>query len=84
MIAVISYPPLGPIHLGPIQLSVHGLFIALGIFAGAWLASRHLARAGGDVDKYQSVVSWALVGALLGAATSPPRPPCWTAPAGQR
>ena len=67
MIAVISYPPLGPIHLGPIHLSVHGLFIALGVFAGAWLASRHLARAGGDVDRYQSVLSWALVGALLGA-----------------
>ena len=67
MIAVISYPPLGPIHLGPIHLSVHGLFIALGVLAGAWLASRHLARAGGDVDRYQSVLSWALVGALLGA-----------------
>jgi prolipoprotein diacylglyceryl transferase len=67
MIAVISYPPLGPIHLGPIPLSVHGLFITLGIIAGAWLASRHLARAGGDVDKYQSVVSWAVGGALLGA-----------------
>ena len=67
MIAVISYPPLGPIHLGPIHLSVHGLFIALAIFAGAWLASRHLAQAGGDVDRYQSVLSWALIGALIGA-----------------
>ena len=67
MLAVISYPPLAPIQLGPFHLSVHGLFIALGIFAGAWLASRHLARAGSDVDKYQSVVSWAVVGALLGA-----------------
>ena len=67
MIAVISYPPLGPIHLGPIHLSLHGLFIAVGVLAGAWLASRHLARAGGDVDQYQSVLSWALVGALLGA-----------------
>jgi prolipoprotein diacylglyceryl transferase len=67
MIAVISYPPLGPIHLGPIPLSVHGLFITLGLIAGAWLASRHLARAGRDVEKYQSVVSWAVGGALLGA-----------------
>jgi prolipoprotein diacylglyceryltransferase len=67
MIALISYPPLSPIHLGPIQLSIHGLFIALAIFAGAWLASQHLARAGGDGDKYQSVLSWALIGALIGA-----------------
>jgi prolipoprotein diacylglyceryltransferase len=67
MIAVISYPPLAPIHLGPFHLSVHGVFIAIGFIAGAWLASRHLARAGGDVAKYQSILSWALVGALVGA-----------------
>jgi prolipoprotein diacylglyceryl transferase len=67
MIAVISYPPIGPIHLSPIHLSVHGLFIALGILAGAWMASQYLARAGGDVEKYQAVLSWALVGAVIGA-----------------
>ena len=67
MIGVIHYPPLAPIHLGPFHLSVHGLFIALGFLAGAWLGTRHLARAGGDVARYQSVLSWALVGALLGA-----------------
>ncbi|MDP3984535.1 MAG: prolipoprotein diacylglyceryl transferase, partial [Acidimicrobiia bacterium] len=31
------------------------------------LASRYLARAGGDVAKYQAALSWALVGALVGA-----------------
>jgi phosphatidylglycerol:prolipoprotein diacylglycerol transferase len=67
MIAVVSYPPLGPIHLGPVHLSVHGIFIALAFLAGAGLASRRLARAGGDVASYQSVLSWALVGALVGA-----------------
>lgn len=67
MIAVISYPPLAPIHVGPVHLSVHGIFIALAFLAGAGLASRRLARAGGDVAGFQSVLSWALVGALLGA-----------------
>lgn len=67
MLGVISYPPLTPVHLGPFHLSVHGVFIALGFIAGAWLAILHLRRAGGDVAKYQSVLSWALVGALFGA-----------------
>lgn len=67
MLAVISYPPITPIHLGFFHLSIHGVFIAIGFLAGAWLATRHLRRAGGDVAKYQSVLSWALIGALLGA-----------------
>lgn len=67
MLAVISYPPITPIHLGPVHLSIHGVFIAVGFIAGAWLGTRHLRRAGGDVAKYQSVLSWALIGALLGA-----------------
>lgn len=67
MFAVVSYPPIAPFHLGPFHLSVHGVFIALGFIAGAWLALRHLTRAGGDAVRYQSVLSWALVGALVGA-----------------
>ena len=67
MLAVISYPPITPIHLGFFHLSIHGVFIAIGFIAGAWLATRHLRRAGGDIAKYQSALSWALIGALLGA-----------------
>lgn len=67
MLASISYPPITPIHLGPFHLSIHGVFIAIAYLAGAWLATRHLRRAAGDVAKYQSVLSWALIGALLGA-----------------
>lgn len=67
VLAVISYPPIPIFEVGPLRLSLHGLFAALGFIAGAWIATRLLARRGYDTAKYQSVLSWALVGALLGA-----------------
>lgn len=67
MIASITYRPIPIVHLGWFHLSIHGLFIALGILAGAWIAVRAVERAGGDTEKYQSVLSWAFVGALVGA-----------------
>jgi phosphatidylglycerol:prolipoprotein diacylglycerol transferase len=67
MIAVVSYPPIPIFDVGPIQLSLHGLFAAVGFLAGAWLASKELGKRGFDIQKYQSVLTWALVGALVGA-----------------
>lgn len=63
----ISYPPIPIWEVGSFRLSLHGLFAALGFIAGGWLASRILARRGYDVAAYQSVLSWAIVGALVGA-----------------
>jgi phosphatidylglycerol:prolipoprotein diacylglycerol transferase len=67
MLAVISYPPIPIVDIGPLQFSLHGVFAAVGFLAGAWLASRELARRGFDTQKYQSVLTWGLVGALIGA-----------------
>lgn len=67
MLAGVSYPPIPTLHLGGLALSVHGVFIALAIIAGAWIASRRIERAGGDVAGYQAVLSYAVVGALVGA-----------------
>ncbi len=67
VIASFSYPPIPIYHLGPIALSLHGLMAAVGFLAGAWLATRQLGRRGYDTEAYQSVLSWALVGALVGA-----------------
>lgn len=67
MLAAISYPPIPIFEVGPLRLSLHGVFAAVGFAAGAWLATRHLTRRGFDGVKYQSVLSWALVGAILGA-----------------
>lgn len=67
MFPVISYPPIPIVDIGPLQFSLHGVFAAVGFLAGAWLASRELAKRGFDTHKYQSVLTWGLIGALLGA-----------------
>ncbi|MBA2782394.1 MAG: prolipoprotein diacylglyceryl transferase [Rubrobacteraceae bacterium] len=51
LLALFSLPsPPSPIifKVGPIALSYHGLFIALGIAVGTWLTGRELARRGYD------------------------------------
>ena len=67
MLGVISYPPIPIWHIGPLSFSLHGVFAALGFVAGAWLASREMKKRGFDIVAYQSVLSWGLIGALLGA-----------------
>jgi phosphatidylglycerol:prolipoprotein diacylglycerol transferase len=67
VLAVISYPPIPIFDLGPLRLSLHGLFAAVGFLAGAMIATRYLGRRGFDTVKYQSVLTWALVGSILGA-----------------
>jgi phosphatidylglycerol:prolipoprotein diacylglycerol transferase len=53
--------------VGPLTLSLHGLFAAVGFVAGAILATREMRKRGFDTDKYQSVLTWGLIGSLLGA-----------------
>ncbi len=67
MLAAISYPPIPIWDVGPFQFSLHGLFAAIGFMAGAWLATREMGRRGFDTVKFQSVLTWGLIGALLGA-----------------
>ena len=67
MLAAISYPPLPILELGPINLSAHGLLAGVGFAAGAWVMIREVRARGFDVEKYWSVLAWALVGAIIGA-----------------
>lgn len=67
MLGVISYPPIPIWDIGPLQFSLHGLFAALGFVAGAWLATREMRNRGFDTVKYQSALTWGLIGALIGA-----------------
>lgn len=67
MLATISYPPIPIFEVGPLTLSLHGVFAAVGFVAGAMLATRELRKRGFDVVKYQSALTWGLVGAVLGA-----------------
>ncbi len=48
-------------------LSMHGVFAAIGFLSGAYYTSRKYHERGFDVNRFQSVLTWALVGALLGA-----------------
>ena len=67
MIAAISYPPIPLFELGPLNLSLHGLFAGVGFVVGAWLMLRDVARRGFDAEKVMSVLTWALVASMLGA-----------------
>ncbi len=67
MLAVFTYPPIPVFELGPLNLSLHGLFAAVGFVAGAILATRVVEQRHFDTTKYQSVLTWGLIGALVGA-----------------
>jgi phosphatidylglycerol---prolipoprotein diacylglyceryl transferase len=73
VLGAISYPPIPIWDVGPLQFSLHGLFAAVGFISGGWWATRELERRGYDTLAYQSVLSWAIVGAIVGARyfTSP-------------
>lgn len=67
MLGSISYPPIPIFEIGPLRLSLHGLMAGVGFVAGAWLMIREARRRGFDVDKITSVLTWALVGSIVGA-----------------
>jgi len=67
MLAGLSYPPIPLFEVGPFALSMHGLFAAFGFIIGVWLALREVRRRGFSVEKMGSALTWALVGAILGA-----------------
>ena len=67
MLAVIAYPPIPLFDVGPLTLSLHGLFAALGFIGGAIYTTKLLNGRGFSGEAFQSVLTWALVGSLLGA-----------------
>ncbi|NND02505.1 MAG: hypothetical protein HKN91_06940 [Acidimicrobiia bacterium] len=65
--AAISYPPIPIFELGPLNLSLHGLFAGLGFVGGAILMIREVQRRGFNAEGTTSVLTWALVASILGA-----------------
>ena len=55
------------LQLGPLLISWHGLFTAVGTLVGIWLAVRWATRAGFPEDQTVSVAMWGVVGAIVGA-----------------
>jgi prolipoprotein diacylglyceryl transferase len=67
LLASVGWPVLDRFRLGPLELSPHGLFIAIGFLIGASLFTRLAVRRGISIEACNTVVFWSLLGAIVGA-----------------
>jgi phosphatidylglycerol---prolipoprotein diacylglyceryl transferase len=67
VLGALSYDPLVRIELGPLDLSPHGIGIAVGFLCGAALMLRDAERKGIDEDAVYSILLRVLVGSIVGA-----------------
>ncbi len=67
-IASVGWPVLDRFRFGEsLEISPHGLGIAIGFMAGSWLFTKLAVRRGVPIDLANSVVFWSLIGAIVGA-----------------
>jgi phosphatidylglycerol:prolipoprotein diacylglycerol transferase len=66
-IAAVGWPVLDRFRVGDLAVSPHGLGIAVGFMAGAWLFTRLIVRRGVPRELADSVVLWSVIGSLVGA-----------------
>ena len=55
------------VRLGPVMITWHGFFTAVGVLAGIWLATRFSVERGFTEDDIMSVALWCVVGGIVGA-----------------
>jgi phosphatidylglycerol:prolipoprotein diacylglycerol transferase len=55
------------LRLGPLMITWHGFFTAVGVLAGIWLATRFAVERGFTEDDIMSVALWCVVGGIVGA-----------------
>ena len=55
------------VHFGPFALGWYGLFVALAIGVGMWLAFREARRKGLPLVQVESLATWVFVGGIIGA-----------------
>ena len=67
MLAVVGWPVLDRIRIGPLAISPHGIGIALGYLLGSWWMLREGKKRGLSEDHIGTILLWALVGAIVGA-----------------
>jgi phosphatidylglycerol:prolipoprotein diacylglycerol transferase len=67
VLAVIPYETFPTIELGPLTLRTFGLFVALGVLVGAWLAARYVERFGIDRDETYRVATWMVLAGIIGS-----------------
>jgi phosphatidylglycerol:prolipoprotein diacylglycerol transferase len=67
-LATIGWPVLDRVHIfGSFAISPHGVGIAVGFLFGAWILTREGQKRGLSLGHINSMVFWALVGAIVGA-----------------
>ncbi len=68
MLASFPSPAFDTIELGPLNLNIYGLMIALGVIAAVWLFGRRLEeRAVGTRDDASAIAVWAVLAGVIGA-----------------
>jgi phosphatidylglycerol---prolipoprotein diacylglyceryl transferase len=68
MLASFPSPPVNTIELGPLNLNIYGLMIALGVVAAVWLFGRRLEeREVGTRDDASAIAVWAVLAGVIGA-----------------
>ncbi len=67
ILAAISYTPLVRIHLGPLAISPHGIFTAVGFLIGARFLLTDTRKRNISDDLIYSILTRAAIGALIGA-----------------
>ena len=55
------------LRLGPLMITWHGFFTAVGVLAGIYLATRFAVERGFTEDDIMSVALWCVVGGIIGA-----------------
>ena len=55
------------LRLGPLVITWHGFFTAVGVLSGIWLATRLAVERGFTEDDVMSVALWSVVGGIVGA-----------------
>ncbi len=68
LVASIPSPSTGTISIGPLNLRMYGLCIALGVIAAVWLLGRQLERRGyGNADDASAIGMWGVGAGIVGA-----------------
>jgi phosphatidylglycerol:prolipoprotein diacylglycerol transferase len=67
VLGVLSYNPIVRVHIGPLSVSPHGVFIAIGFMVGAWFMLPQSRKRGMPDDIVYPLFTLAAIGSLVGA-----------------
>jgi phosphatidylglycerol:prolipoprotein diacylglycerol transferase len=68
VLASIGWKVIDRFHVGSrFAISPHGLGIALGFGAGAWVFTHEAAKRGYPEESYNSILTWVLIGTIIGS-----------------